>query len=260
MNAFVPAGGIPHIDDPLYEAAGGGAKALIDIEGRPMVQWVLDALGQSQHIDRVALIGLDASAGLTCAKPLSYLPEHGGMLRNVMAGLSWSHATTPEQAYVVYAAADVPTVTPEIIDWRIEAGLAAVPFDLDYVAVERSVMEARFPASNRSYVGLKDVDVCGGDVNLVRAEMAIRTELWDRLVATRKSPLRQAALAGIDTLVLMLFRRLTLAQAEVRLSERLGIVGRAHLAPYAELAMDVDKPHQLEVVRRDMAKGRQVPA
>jgi len=253
MNAFVAAGWTPTPDDPLFPITKGRPKALIDIEGRPMIQWVLDALAGSQSVERIAIIGLTHEAGLTCPKPTTYLPDQGGMLRNVMAGLHWSHENAPDQPYVLYAAADVPTVTADIIDWRVEAGLSAAPFDLDYVAVERSVMEARFPHANRSYIRLRDVEVCGGDVNLIRAEMVVRTALWDRLVATRKSPLRQAALAGFDTLLLMLFQRLTLAQAETRLSERLGILGRAHLAPYAELAMDVDKPHQLDVVRRDLA-------
>jgi NDP-sugar pyrophosphorylase family protein len=44
MDAIVIAGGIPEPGDPLYEYTQGQPKALLDIAGKPMVQWVLDAL------------------------------------------------------------------------------------------------------------------------------------------------------------------------------------------------------------------------
>ena len=45
MDAIVIAGGIPQPQDPLYTYSHGDSKALIDIAGKPMVQWVLDVLG-----------------------------------------------------------------------------------------------------------------------------------------------------------------------------------------------------------------------
>ena len=39
MDAIVTAGGIPQPEDPLYTFSIGNAKALIDIAGRPMVQY-----------------------------------------------------------------------------------------------------------------------------------------------------------------------------------------------------------------------------
>ena len=46
MNAIVTAGGIPQPGDKLYAYSNGDSKALIDLAGKPMVQWVLDALGE----------------------------------------------------------------------------------------------------------------------------------------------------------------------------------------------------------------------
>ena len=45
MDAVVLAGGIPQPNEPLYSYSHGEAKALIDMAGKPMIQWVLDALG-----------------------------------------------------------------------------------------------------------------------------------------------------------------------------------------------------------------------
>ena len=43
MDAIILAGGIPLPEDPLYSYSKGDAKALIDVAGKPMIQWVLDA-------------------------------------------------------------------------------------------------------------------------------------------------------------------------------------------------------------------------
>ena len=57
-----------------------------------------------------------------------------------------------------------------------------------------------------------------------------------------------------STLFLMLTRRLSIRDAVPRVSKQIGVRGRAVFCPYAELAMDVDKPHQFEILRADMEK------
>ena len=49
-------------------------------------------------------------------------------------------------------------------------------------------------------------------------------------------------------------RRINLDSALKRVSERLNLRGRAIVCPYAEVGMDVDKPHQLEIMRADLQK------
>jgi hypothetical protein len=41
-------------------------------------------------------------------------------------------------------------------------------------------------------------------------------------------------------------------------TEKMDITGKAVISPYAELGMDVDKPHQLEIVRAELASTPQV--
>ena len=60
--------------------------------------------------------------------------------------------------------------------------------------------------------------------------------------------------SGLGTLLALFTRRLTLDDAVRRVCGRIGIQGRAIVWPYAEPCMDVDKPHQLELLREDLAK------
>lgn len=255
MNAIVICGGTPGPDDPLYSEAFGRPKSLIDVAGKPMAQWVLDALDRADRVDRLVVIGVEPGSGLTSTKIARFIPDQGGLLSNVLSGMSALREVDPEETLGLLVASDVPTITSDMIDWRVQIALEANA-DLDYAIVERSVMEARFPQSKRSYIRLKGLEVCGADVNAVRLALAADETLWTRITEARKSAFRQAALLGFDTLLFLAARQMSLERGERMLSKRLKLNGRVHLCPYAEIAMDVDKPHQLEVIRRDLEARR----
>ena len=75
MDVLITAGGTPAAGEKLYEYARGAPKAMINIAGKPMVQWVLDAVSRSSHVDHIVLIGLRELGGLTCPKPLTLMPN-----------------------------------------------------------------------------------------------------------------------------------------------------------------------------------------
>jgi molybdopterin-guanine dinucleotide biosynthesis protein A len=253
MDAIILAGSVPSQEDPLYLYTQGQAKAMIEVAGKPMVQWILDALGGTAAIDHVFIIGLDQDCNLTCDKPLHFIPDQGDLLQNAKAGLQHTLARNPDANYALFSSSDIPTVTSEMIDWRVEQTQKHEQ-DISFTVVERRTMEARFPGSNRSYVKLKDYELCGGDLHFARPALIKEDEIWARLIAARKNALKQAALLGFDLLLLLLMGRMTLKDAERRVSKRLNVSGQACISPYAELAMDVDKPHQLEIVRQELSK------
>ena len=83
-------------------------------------------------------------------------------------------------------------------------------------------------------------------------------ELWERIIAARKSTLKKVALIrdyfGYYGLISVLLSTVDLDGAVEKVTERLRMTGRAVLCPYAEVGMDVDKPHQLEIVRAELAR------
>ncbi len=253
MNAYLAAGAVPGEKDPLYPFTQGRPKALLKVAGRPMAQWVVDALNEVSEIERIGIVGLAQEDGLSGKKPMTYIPDQGDMLLNALAGLSWIRQVDDEAEYALFCSADIPAVTPEAIHWRLEAARSRAPYDLDYAVVKKQDMERQFPEANRSFVAFQDAEICGADMNLLKVDMVVRQDFWRRIVNARKSAWRQAALLGFDMLLLMLLRRLTLAEAEAKASDRLGLIGHLQVSPYPELAMDVDKPHQLAVVERHLS-------
>ena len=161
MDAVIVAGGIPQPDEPLYAYSNGGSKALIDIGGKPMVQWVLDALGEAKTVERVVVVGLTDKAGLSCTKPLTFLSNQGKLLENLKAGTAKVLELHPKAEHVLFVSSDIPAITGAMVDWVVKTCLETRD-DLYYNAIRRESMEAVFPTSRRTYTRLKDMELCGG--------------------------------------------------------------------------------------------------
>ena len=253
MDAIVTAGGIPQPQDPLYSYSHGNSKALIDVAGKPMIQWVLDALGDAKHVDNVIVMGLSPKSGVTCKKPLYFLSNQGRMLANIVTGVKKSLELDADNEYVLIVSSDIPTLKPEMVDWLVDTCMQTDD-DLYYGVCKREVMEKRFPDSKRTYTKLKGVEVCGSDISVSHISMATEhLDMWESLIGTRKSPLKQASMIGLDTFFQVFTRSITLEDLATKISKRIGIQGRAIIWPHAEPCMDVDKPHQLELLRADLA-------
>jgi molybdopterin-guanine dinucleotide biosynthesis protein A len=259
MDAVVLAGGIPRPDEPLYSFSNGEAKALIEVAGKPMVQWVLDALGGAKSIERIVLIGLSAKANLPCKKHITYMPNQGKMLDNVRASTARVLELNPKAEFVLFASSDIPGITSEMVDWLVKT-CAETDDDLYYNVVRREDMEKRFPGSKRTYTRLKGLEVCGGDMNMARASIVNENaDFWNKIIEKRKDPFAQAQVFGLDVLFKLFTRSLTVDEMVQRVADRLELKGRAIVCPYPEIGMDVDKPHQLELMRADLASRTPQP-
>ena len=260
MDAIVLAGGRLPPEDPAGAALPGGLKCLQEVGGRTMLQRSLDALSAARGIGRVIVVGAPPETPLACAHPLEAIPAERDLIRSLQAAAArlaaGGSAAAADDRRALVVSADAPLVTGEMLDWMRERTLEDGA-DVTITAVERSVMEARFPGSRRTYVRLRDAELCGGDVAAFRLAIADRgVELAERLVNARKHPWQIAAIVGPGTLASLMAGRLTLAQALKALDDRLELKLNVLVSPYAEMAMDVDKPEQLALVRAELeARG-----
>ena len=253
MDAIILAGG-KSTDDPLSAMTGGEVKSMLSIAGKPMVQWVLDAISGSKLIDTVVLIGIEDSSRLTCSKPLITMPDEGSLIGNMQQASLRLDQIHPNGTHVASFSADIPTITPEIVDHLVSIYQKG-EVDIYYGVVERKVLEKRFPGSKRTYIKVKNEEICGGDLNAVSKRAVLKPDaLWQDLIKSRKNPLKQAAMIGLDSLLLLMLGLITLDQMADRVCRRMGITGKAVRVPFAEVGMDVDKPFQFEMVEADLLR------
>jgi GTP:adenosylcobinamide-phosphate guanylyltransferase len=242
--------------DPVARHAGQSHKALVRIDGVPMLIRVLRALRESSSIGGV-VVCLEADAPVAGAEPeLDRLLASGAVTlidaaatpsRSVLRALG----TLPLPLLVTTA--DHPLLSAAMIDHFC----SAVPADADAaVAVVRaSLLQQSYPDAIRTYYRFAGEGYSGCNLFLLQSPDALRVvELWTRLERHRKRPWRLIAEVGPLALLRFLLGRLDLEGAMRHLSARVGAKVRAVEMPFAEAAIDVDKPADLELVERISAR------
>ena len=251
MDCIVTAGGQIQEDDPLYPFTSGKPKSLIEINGMTMLEYVVRALEASPLVDHIYVVGLDQSDvnHLHLPQNITLVPESGGLVANLSAALNRLLLDNPQAKTALLCSADIPLLTPEVINAYIED---CRPFDCIayYNVVTRETIEKHFPGSGRTFVRLRDQAIAGGDMTLVQTRILNTNEaLWEAIVNGRKHAWRLARLVGLRVLLRLLFRRLTVSEIEQLASRLLDAPVRIINSPFPELAMDVDKPRQVELLR-----------
>lgn len=255
MDCIITAGGSVPEDDPLYPYTQGKPKSLIELNGMTMIEYVVRALRGSRHIDRLYIVGLteDDVRGLDLPQDITYLPDSGGLVSNLSTSLDRLMADNPSASTVLLSSADIPLLTTEVVDAYIEQ---CQPFDCIayYNVVTQETMEQQFAGSERTFVKLYKMAVAGGDMTLVQTRILnTNRALWESIVRGRKHAWQLVRLVGFRALLKFLLRRLSLSDVEELATRMVGAPVRVINSPYPELAMDVDKPRQVELLKRILA-------
>jgi hypothetical protein len=206
----------------------------------------LDGLSASKHIGRIVVVGLPKFTDIQASHPLSIIETQGSILANLKAGVEELQHTGEITSKVLGVSSDIPAITGKMVDWLVQT-VFETDHDLYYNVITRDSMEKKFPNSKRTYLKLKDMEVCGGDLNAFDYKMIFhKKELFEDIIGSRKNPLKQASILGFDTLLLLLLKQMTLSQAEINISKKIGARSRAIICPFPEIGMDIDKSYQLE--------------
>ena len=239
----------------LAPVSNAPLEALIEVAGRPMIAYVLEALAGCRAVERIVVVGDEGRlAPAVAGVPARFVAPGQSLVESLRIGIE---ALAGAERILVLTS-DIPLITAEALDdfvLRAE-GLDARFF---YAVVERSRYEAAFPGSRRTYVRLRDGVFTGGNVFLADAGVARgAVDLVERFYAHRKSPLALARLLGFGTILAFALGRLRVADLERRVSDMVGAPGRAIISRYPEIGFDVDRPEDLaaaETYLRRRQKG-----
>ncbi|MEM7113265.1 MAG: nucleotidyltransferase family protein [Chloroflexota bacterium] len=250
MDCVITAGGVPKPDDPLFAYTQGKPKALLEINGRSLLNHIVTAFHQASTVENIVVVGLDAAAAPELANYATFLPDQGSLLANGLFGISWLRQNKQLTGPVLMSSSDIPTITPTIIDHFVNI---CHPFDRSvyYNFITRETLEKRFPGSKRTYVKLKGLEIAGGDLMMAQSELAeSHYDFWQAGINGRKHAWKLARTVGWRTLLKLLTRRLSLSDIEDVTERIFGTPSKIILNPNAEIGMDIDKPNQLELLRK----------
>lgn len=251
VDALVLAGGEGAIIDPTV-----AIKGLVPIAGRPMIEWVVDAMRAAETIAEIAVVvPTDHDLGEWAEKVDHLVISDASFMDNAIAGM----AVFANDRHVLGATGDLPALTPEAIDDYVRASLEAGA-DVSYPLVREEDMEAQFPGSQRTYVKIAGGPVTGGNMMVLSPELVKRNrEIGQRLFETRKSPVAMARVIGVPFIFKYVTGRLRVDDVERKMEQLLGGRCAAVYTTHASIGADVDKPIDVVVAERVLyqrASGR----
>jgi CTP:molybdopterin cytidylyltransferase MocA len=234
--------------DPVAVAAGVSHKALAPVAGTPMLARVLETLAAVPRIGRVLVViedpalvhGHPAFAPFRARGALTVLPATPSPSRSVLAALDAVPAPFP----CLITAADHPLLTREMVEhfW------IRLPSDSDAaVALARAeTVRAAYPGTRRTYLRFRDGAYSGCNLFALRTRAARSVvAFWRRVEQDRKRPWRMIRLLGPVPLLSFALGRLTLDGAVAALGRRTGTALATVEMPFADAAVDVDRPDDL---------------
>lgn len=233
--------------DPFPASQGVAHKALIEVEGRPMLARVHAAL-TATGIDRIA-IATDTAEVTALAKEL------GAEVIAADSGPSGSVA----RAFSLLGAPMIVTTSDHALlrpEW-VRQFIADTPGNADVAVLlaTRSEVERAVPGTRRTWLHFADGDWSGCNLfHLQTPEASAAIETWRMVETDRKRPWRIAARLGFSTLWSYWRGKLTLSEAVARLGRRIGITAAVVSAADGTAAVDVDKPQDLEEVKRILSR------
>ena len=247
-------------EDPLAEAAGAVHRALLEIEGEPMLLRVVRFLLTRSSLERV-LVNIDRPdlvealpgwAPLVASGRVALLQSTDSPSRSVLESLD---AAGLEHAPVLVTTADHALLDDAMLD-AFFAGCEDGT-DLCLGLVPSATIRARFPEAKRTYLPFRDERYSGANLFYFRTPASrAAAEFWQRVENDRKQPWKLARAFGLVNLALFVTRRLDLAGAMNRASRVVGAKVHAVALPIAEAAVDVDKLEDLMLVREILEQRR----
>ena len=241
-TALVLAGSRPGAVDPVALGENVAHKALVEVDGQPMLARVVAAL-RASGCETVA-VSADHPLVTTLARTLDCLVIAPGRGPSASVAAAFAQLGAP----MLVTTADHALLQP---DWVCNF-VADTPASADVAVLlaRRSAVETALPGSRRTYLKLADGGWSGCNLFLLASpEAAAAIATWSAVEADRKRPWRIAARLGGSTLWRYVLGRLTMAEAIARLGQRIGIEAVAVAARDGLAAVDVDKPGDLAQVR-----------
>jgi CTP:molybdopterin cytidylyltransferase MocA len=259
-TAIVLAGRRPG-EDGFAAAHGVTAKALIPVGGEPMLGRVARTLLASPSVGRIVVLAQDAETLLAgdlawmADEPRIDTAEAGEGISTSIGRLAGTDAAPWP---VLVTTADHPLLRPEMVETFIAGAEGA---DSAFAMVERGVVEGLHPDTKRTWLKAADGHYSGANLfALMTPASKLGTDFWARAEKDRKNPLKLLRYLGPVMFLRALTRTISLREAAERGGRKAGIRLKAVTLPFAEAAIDVDKPADLELVERILAARAESPA
>ena len=243
MNAIILAG--KKDTGKVEENNRFANKALLLIKEIPMIEYVVNALQESDLVKDIAVVGPEYDLAPFLGKKVrKVLNSTDSIVENVQIGLDYFS----DESKALILTSDIPLITGEIIDRFIKKCELHQAFFYYPIILKKNILR-KYPEAIRSYVNLKEGIFCGGNMVIVGKPVFDRNrQLLNELYQNRKDVKKYISILGAKFLVKYLMKSLTIDEIEEKAAEIVGYPVKSILIEDPEVMIDLDKLSDYELI------------
>jgi len=250
FNALILAGSTKR--GPLEISTNVDNKALISINGKQVINYILNALKKSLLINKTVVVGPEKLFLTSIDQKNAQLINCGNnILENIENGLKYFNSDES----VLILTSDIPLITANAIDEFLRICIKRNA-DVAYPIITKEKIMKKYPETERTYIKMKEGLICGGNITLLKPEVFFRNKsLINDLFENRKNIQKYVKILGFVFIIKFIFKTLTFKDIEKRISEIVGYHSIAVNVSFPEIMIDLDKVSDLELIKKIMEKN-----
>lgn len=254
VNAVILAGSRPG-GDAFTAAHGLEIKALVPVDGQPMVNHVIETLSAAPNIGAVQILAQTDAALQDVVKAealrkVSFVESRSTIASSLEALLDRPDATYP----LLITTADNVLLDQAMINHFNAHALGA---DIAIAVVEKKILLNSYPQSKRTWLKFRAGHYSGANLFYFgSANARVILRYWADVEQDRKKGWKILSIFGPWLLFLTLIRKITIDQLATRIGKKLDLKVVIVEMPQAEACIDVDKEADLVLVEKILEARR----
>lgn len=234
------------ISGDMAAQAAEGRKALIPLNGRPAVSYLLGSLRNCEAVSRVILVSDRPEIECSSAADVC-IDAHSDVSECVVAGVR--AAANAERCLIMNG--DMPLATPEALNDLLRCAPIS---DVVYPIAEKADVSGVFPGRSPFYVNTREGQFTGSSCLLFSPEAVLaKQDTLVRLLNARSNPKELLGLVGTAFAMKLMLTRLALGEFESHLSRVLDMSCRVFVTHFPELLVSIDQPSDIGMMERKLA-------
>ncbi len=242
-------------DDPLAAHFNVSHKCLLPVGGIAMLQRVVAALNDCPLVGEI-IVSIENETLLPrslgkLAKRVTFAASQSSAARSAAAAVERS----TEQFPILLTTADHALLDQDMLSHFLDSSMSQ-ECDLTVGLARAETILATYPNAKRTYLTFGRDRVSGCNLYGFRTATASQVlSLWQTIEENRKSPLAIVRAFGLHALLRYMTKTISLDSAFSLASRRLGLTVIPILMPFANAAVDIDKPADKELVEDILRQG-----
>ena len=256
---YIPAGSQPsENEDPLLVKTNTTNKALIELNGRKIIEYVIEAVDHAEYCERIIIVGISADdIDYIPNHPIDFIPSSGSRMDTLMTMVDYLEEEYQGQLpnQILILSADIPLITGKMIDSIIndlieEHGDNFEHIQYYYPLVPKDIVLEKYPHANKRFRKFTEGVFATGDFNILSPSVLRNTktvETVEKILKSRKTIVRLLFKFDIFAPIKYILGRLSLRDRVLPfMKEYVDVDIALMITQYPEIVLDLDYPEDVE--------------